>query len=152
MTEFPDEREASPWTPPQQPIAGSYPPVSQPYPPGPQFGGTPPPWPQPYSGFPPSPPRRRNGLAIASLVLGIVALLLSWVPGLGVVLGIFAVVTGVQARGRVKRGEADNKGAPVAGLVLAIVAIIISGVLLAGVVSYENCIEHAQGRYEYGQC
>jgi hypothetical protein len=164
MTESPDELsrksetaagapEASPWTPPQQLIADGYRSLF-PYPPAPYPGGYPPP--QPYFGFAPPPPLPRNDLGIGSLVLGIIALLLSWLPFGGLILGICAVATGVAARKRVKRGEADNNRVTVAGIVLGTVAIIIGGVIsmlmLYLLISYEECIAHAHSRYEYGQC
>jgi Domain of unknown function (DUF4190) len=131
MTEFHDQ----PPLPPQQPIADGYPP------------------PQPYPG---SPPPRRNGLGTASVVLGIVAVLLSWVPVVGLVLGVWAVATGVPARKRVKRREADNDLSALAGVVLGILAIVIDAALLIwmfyAMISYQTCIGHATGRYEYSRC
>ncbi len=129
--------QAQPWTPPRQPDAGGYPP------------------PQPYFGF--APPRSsRNGLSTGSLVLGIVALLASWIPFGGLILGVCALAIGVAAGRRVKRGEADNSGAAIAGIVLGIVATIIGGLTsifaVYLIVRYQYCITHATNRYEYGQC
>jgi cytochrome c oxidase assembly factor CtaG len=45
--------------------------------------------------------------------------------GLGIILGICAVVMGSYARIRVRRGEANNNGVAVAGIVLGIVAIVV---------------------------
>ncbi|MBV8929624.1 MAG: DUF4190 domain-containing protein, partial [Mycobacteriaceae bacterium] len=89
-----------------------------PYAPG---QGYPPPPPQPYAGYsgysgPPVGPR--NGLGIASLVIAIIALVTCASVVLGVILGIVAVVIGFAARGRVKRGEANNGGIAIAGIVL----------------------------------
>jgi hypothetical protein len=77
------------------------------------------------------PPQRRNGLGTAALVLGILALLLSWTIVGGVVLGLAAVVLGVLGRGRVKRREADNGGSAVAGIVLGLVGLVIAIGLVA---------------------
>jgi Domain of unknown function (DUF4190) len=131
--------------------------MSHPNPAAPDPEGYTPPSQQPYFGFNPPPPRPRNELGTASLVFGIIAFVFSWVPlGLGVILGICAVVTGVAARKRVKRGEADNNGATIAGIALGIVAIIIGGlittVILYGILHYQLCIGGAHNRAEYAQC
>jgi hypothetical protein len=117
----------------------------------------------PYFGSTPTPPRPRNGLGIASLVLGIIAFLFSWVPwlplGWGVALGTYAVVTGAAARKLIKRGEANNNRATIAGIALGIIAIIIgllisivTIVLLYGIERHQLCIAGAHTRYELLQC
>lgn len=64
----------------------------------------------------------RNQLGVISVALGATALASCWLL-VGVPLGIAAVVTGDLARGRVKRGEANNPRAAVAGMLLGGVAI-----------------------------
>jgi len=106
--------------PPPQPAppAQSYPP-----PPLPPSGSTPPPYPPPPYPPPPSSPRspyptapyqavRTSGLAIASMVLGIV-----WIFWLGSVL---AVIFGHVALSQIKRsmGALGGRGMAIAGLVL----------------------------------
>ncbi|MET0800991.1 MAG: DUF4190 domain-containing protein [Actinomycetota bacterium] len=75
-----------------------------------------------------------NGPAIAALVLGIVGVVFSTVPGVGLILGILAVVL---ARVGLRRASenASGKGLAVAGLVLGIVATFVG--LLAVVVFNE---------------
>jgi hypothetical protein len=81
----------------------------------------------------------RNGLGVAALVVGIVALLsvcLGIVPFLGVltaVIAIAGIVLGVLGRKRAKRGEATNGGAALAGLVLSVIALLLG---IAGVVAW----------------
>jgi hypothetical protein len=160
MTEPPDKSsdmpetptrpsEASPWTPPAQPSAGGYAPHYDPPLPGP--GGYPP----PHPGFS-SMPGPRNGLGVASLVLGLVAFALSWFFCVGFILGIGALATGIAGRGRVKRGEASNNGAAVAGILLGIFAIVIAiiiGVLVFAILAgHQDCLDRARGRAEYAQC
>jgi len=135
--------------------------------PGEDAGGYRPPWPHPQMpgpgypqpplyafGGPPAAPR--NEFGTTSLVLGVIALLASWVPFGGLILGICALATGVAARARAKRGEATNAGTATAGMVLGIVATIIGAVItlwmLYTIISYQECIGHAVGRYEYSQC
>ncbi|GAA2961282.1 MULTISPECIES: DUF4352 domain-containing protein [Streptomyces] len=91
--------------------------------------------PQPHSQPPYAPAHApgarpaRNGLGIAALVLGIIGSvsglipLLFWLAG---ILGLIALILGLSGRGRVKRGEATNKGVTTFGAVLGLVALILS--------------------------
>jgi len=69
------------------------------------------------------PDRPQNQFGVASLILGIVGLITCWAL-IGTFFGIAAVVTGDIARGRVKRGEANNPRTALAGIVLGAVAIV----------------------------
>ncbi|ORW26928.1 hypothetical protein AWB91_04120 [Mycobacterium paraense] len=64
----------------------------------------------------------RNEVGVASLLVGLVALLTCWLL-IGVPLGIAAVITGDVARRRVQRGEANNPRIALAGMVLGAVSI-----------------------------
>jgi hypothetical protein len=65
----------------------------------------------------------RNQFGVASLLLGVVALITCWLL-VGVPFGIAAVVVGDIGRRRVKRGEANNPRIALAGIVLGAVAIV----------------------------
>ena len=84
---------------------------------------------QQYPPFqPPAPPKKGSGLAIASMVLGIIALLLSWVPIVNNVAAVLAVVglgLGIPALLRARRGAAGGKGLAITGLVTSIVALVL---------------------------
>lgn len=82
-----------------------------------------------YGGGPPTSPK--NGLGIAALIFGILALLTCWLPVVGFVLGLLAIILGVLGRGRAKRGQATNQGSATAGLVLGILSLIVN-VLITG--------------------
>ena len=75
-----------------------------------------------YGGQPSSP---RNGLGIASLVLGILAVLGFFfvVPAL---LGIVAIILGVVAGGKARRGEAGGEGLAKTGMILGIAGVALS--------------------------
>jgi Domain of unknown function (DUF4190) len=79
-----------------------------------------------YGGYP-QPQTRSNGLAVASLVCGIIGLLI-----FGVVLGPLAVVFGAIGLSRANQG-ASGKGMAIAGLVLGAVATILAIVLLVAI-------------------
>lgn len=108
---------------PQQP----YP--QQPYQHGPGYGAP--------GNYPPPPPPQApsNGLGTTALVLGVLAILLAFVPILGFVsypLAILGIVFGLVGLRRVSRHVATNRGVALAGLitsVLGFVLVIISTVL-----------------------
>jgi hypothetical protein len=84
---------------------------------------------QPYAPVPPyDPPKKGSGLAIASMVLGIIALTLSWVPIINNVAAILAVVglgLGVPALLRARRGTHGGKGLAITGLVTSVLALVL---------------------------
>lgn len=85
--------------------------------------------PQPQYAPPQPAPSKPAGLAITALVTGIVAFVLWWVPVLGVIVGIVAVVFGVLAL--VKK---QSKGFGLTGLILGalgLVAALILSIVLA---------------------
>jgi hypothetical protein len=120
-----DRRENTEGTPqPAQPYM-----YQHPYQPGPYPGGYPLP-PPPYYSHPAPPTGPRNGLGSTSLVLAIIALLGVWSVVVGIVLGVAAVIIGFLARGRVKRGTADNGGVAIAGIALGTMAVIVGVVFI----------------------
>ena len=119
------------------PAAPGYQPA-QPYPPtvgGPQpgYAGGPAGYPAAYSAGVYAPgamtygayPAPRNGLGTAALVLGIIGVVLCWIPFTGWALNILAVIFGAIGRKRAINGEANNKSSAVAGLVLGVVGLAV---------------------------
>lgn len=78
-----------------------------------------------------------NGPATASMVLGILGVALLWVPVVGFVLAILAVVFGGLGLSKANAGG-GNKGQAIAGLVLGAAGIILPMLLLATVFSVGN--------------
>ncbi len=79
------------------------------------------------------PPQGRplgSGLAIASLVLGILAVVTFWTYVGGILLGLIAIVLGVIALGRVRRGRAAGRGMAIAGVVLGTLGLLFSAALI----------------------
>lgn len=137
-TPDPTARYASP-PPPQYPAQYPYPqypgdPTAQePYPqpygaPYPPYGGPyPPPGPYPYA-----PPRPTNGMAVASLVLGIL-----WLYWIG---SILALIFGYVARQQIRERGEGGDGMAVAGIVLGwigvgVMAVFVVIFVLAGLSS-----------------
>lgn len=84
----------------------------------------------------------RNGLGTAALVLGIIGVVLSWIPGTGWALNILAIIFGAVGINRAKRGQATNKSSALAGLILGVIGltvwIVILVVFLAAWGSYSS--------------
>ena len=78
--------------------------------------------PPPMPVMPPQAPPT-NGLAIASLVCGILAVLLFFTIVFPIILGILAVIFGAIGIGNANKGG-GNKGLAIAGLVCGIVGIV----------------------------
>ncbi len=51
----------------------------------------------------------------------------------GILLGLLAIVAGVLALLKVKRGQATNRGVALAGLIFGVVGLLLAGLFLAGV-------------------
>ena len=85
-----------------------------------------------------------SGLAITSMVLGIVGILgslfscccgvLAAAPG--VVLGIAAVITGIIALNKVKDGSGEGKGMAMAGVICGAVSILLGIVLIVVIFAF----------------
>jgi hypothetical protein len=113
---------------PQQPYQ------QQPYQQGPGYGTA--------GHYPPPPPQTpSNGLGITALVLGVLAILLAFVPILGFAsypLAILGIVFGVVGLRRVSRRVATNRGVALAGLITSVIGfvlVIISTVLYVGAIN-----------------
>ncbi|MGA9493317.1 MAG: DUF4190 domain-containing protein [Mycobacterium sp.] len=112
-----------------------------------------------YAGYPPERAAPRNGLGIASLVLAVIGLVCVATVFAPIALGIAAVIIGVIAHRRVKRGTADNGGVAIAGIVLGALAIVVGLAFIAiwttvwkdvGGGDYIDCMQKA-GTAKFGQ-
>ncbi|MHA6625631.1 DUF4190 domain-containing protein [Pseudonocardia sichuanensis] len=90
-----------------------------------------------------APPAPRNGLGLAAMILGIVALpftltgLTAWIS---IILGLIAVPLALAGLGRVRKGRATNKGVTIAGLVLGVLAVVAG---IASTVATINAVGEA---------
>jgi hypothetical protein len=82
---------------------------------------------------PPAPPANhsappRNGLGTAGFVLGLIGLVFSLIPLVGVVawpLVILGLIFSLIGLGRTRSGQANNKGITIAGVVLSVIGLVI---------------------------
>lgn len=80
--------------------------------------------------YPPAPPKT-NGKSIASLVLGILSVM---IPYGGFLLGILAIIFSSLSFKDIKRKNEQGKGLAVAGLVCGIVGTVLWGIIILIVV------------------
>jgi hypothetical protein len=79
-------------------------------------------------------PRGNDGMALAAMIIGILSLLIAWIPFIGIlgtIGGIVALVLGFVGRGRIKKSGAGGNGMAITGIATGAVAIVLS-VLITG--------------------
>lgn len=83
-----------------------------------------------------------NGLATAGFVLGLLGLLVSWIPVLnivGIILGILGAILAAVGLVKSKRAGA-GKGLAIAGLILGVLAVIVAIVIN---IAFVNAVDDA---------
>ncbi len=91
--------------------------------------------PQAYGMYTPAGPSKV--LAILSLVLGVVGLMLGWIPIIGLVFAFIALVgliMGIVALVQIRKGLAAGRGLAIGGIATSALAIIVSIVVFVGTV------------------
>jgi hypothetical protein len=109
-------------------------------------------------------------MALAAMIVGILSLLIAWIPFIGIlgtIGGIVALVLGFVGRGRIKKTGAGGNGMAITGIATGAIAIALS-VLITGFFfvagdgffaefgSYIECVEETgdeagcQRRFEEG--
>jgi hypothetical protein len=112
----PGQQPVNPAYPPSAPQYAVQPYAAQPYPGyGPQPG---------YGAYPGYQPLVTSGMAVGGMVVGIVALVLFWVPFVDLVLGFLAIGLSWGGMVQADRPGYTGKGMGIAGLVCGIIAVI----------------------------
>ncbi|MFF8379168.1 DUF4190 domain-containing protein [Streptomyces sp. NPDC015661] len=75
-----------------------------------------------------------NGMGTTAMVLGIIAVAGFCMYGLGVILGVLALIFGIIGLKKVGRGEATNRGMAIAGIVLGSIGTLVSAVFLGFII------------------
>jgi hypothetical protein len=104
-----------------------------------QGGGQPPAWGQqpgpagqPAWGSSAPVAGRNDGMALAALIIGILSLLIAWIPVVGILAaigGLIALILGFVARGRIKRNATGGNGMAMTGIVTGAIALVVGIVL-----------------------
>ena len=95
--------------------------------------------------------KKGNPLGLAAMILGIIAVVLAFIPcigWLGFIPGLLGVIFGAISLKKANAGEVDNKGMSITGLVCGLVAVIIlifQLVIFAGAVA---AVDDAVGDYD----
>ena len=94
----------------------------------------------------------RNGLGVASLSAGVIAVFVGfWIwPFGGLILGTVAVILGLVGRSRVKRSQANNGGVAAAGIVLGVVVLIMVVRYFAGFINSADLPRYIECRNNAG--
>ncbi len=86
-------------------------------------------------GYAPAGPKS-SGLAVASMVLGIISIVLFCAPYLSFPCAVVALVLGAVARSKISRGEASGSGMAKAGIICGIIALVLTSLLYIGLLSF----------------
>ena len=73
-------------------------------------------------------PQKKSGLGIASLVLGIIAIVGSWIPilnNISFLLAIIGLILGIVGIFSIRKGKVGGKGLTIAAVVINVIAIVI---------------------------
>ncbi|GAA5111269.1 MmpS family transport accessory protein [Haloechinothrix salitolerans] len=109
----------------------------------------------PYPSHPPAPPAQpprpanRNGLGTAGFVLGLIGLIFSVIPVVGVIawpLVILGLIFGILGVLRVNKGEASNKGLAIAAVVVSAVGLVICILWVAAFGKAANDVQEEANR------
>ena len=91
-------------------------------------------YPDPYS-YPPQPPQNGgvSALAVVSLVLGIMALIISLFPILNIgslIFGVAGIILAIIGLRGIKQGKNSGKGIAIAGIVVSSIAVVVAAAIL----------------------
>ncbi|HEX3027439.1 MAG TPA: DUF4190 domain-containing protein [Clostridia bacterium] len=105
---------------------------------------------QPYYGYTPyrqyPPEQSYSGLAIASMILGILSLPLFCFYGSGVITAILSIIFGFVAKSKISTGASKGFGMAITGIVLGIVTLTI-GIIVVLLISLSLISLSGMGNY-----
>lgn len=113
--------------------------------------GTPPPPGYPYNnGMGRQRKRNNNTMAMASLVLGILSVLLCCCGGFGIILGAIGIVLAILSRGRepMETSAKAGMGLSIGGIVLGIIVLVMAFAVIGNNEFRYDLYQRSQGNYE----
>lgn len=83
---------------------------------------------------------KKNGLATAALVLGILSIALFWLSVVGVICGILAIIFAIVAKNKIKQDPdlAHTAGKAKGGLIMGIIGVVLWLVMLIIAIMFLN--------------
>lgn len=96
----------------------------------------------PLSGYPVPPQKTANGMGVTALILGIIAILVAFIPFVGIlsfILGIGAVILGIFGM----RKKDRPRGTAIAGLVLGGLSLIIAAIVTTFTATVVGAVDEA---------
>tara|TARA_R100000951_G_C2593969_1_gene166002 strand:+ start:525 stop:884 length:360 start_codon:yes stop_codon:yes gene_type:complete len=92
---------------------------------------------------------KSNGMATASLVLGIVSVVLSWIWIVGILAGILAIILAVVAKKKVKQDpNMGGNGAATGGLITGIIGTLISAIIVILALMFVSAVAGSADEFE----
>ena len=90
-------------------------------------------------------PPKSQGLAITSMILGILSIVTFCIVYLSIPLGLTAVILALVARPKIARGEAGGRGMATAGLITGAIGLLLAiAILIAGAVFGTKLVNWAE--------
>lgn len=102
----------------------------------------------------PATPTGSDGMAVTSMILGLLAVAISWIPFLGILgalAGIVAIVLGPIAMKRIKTSGRGGRGMAITGLVTGIVSVVLAILVTVGMFTFFRSIGWGPFQ-EYAEC
>jgi hypothetical protein len=91
-------------------------------------------------------------MAVASLVLGLVAILFCWIPWIGILAGVIALILGIIRLLKMKKSEEKKgKGMSIAGIITGVIGLAISVIILIIAVTTANVFINSVNDYSNKQ-
>ncbi len=86
--------------------------------------------------------QKKNGLALASMILGIIAIVLGIFGWLGIIVGIVAVILAVVAKNQIKADPsmAGSAGQAKGGLIMGIIGIVLGIIMIVLAIMFVNAV------------
>ncbi|MDG1333528.1 MAG: DUF4190 domain-containing protein [Crocinitomicaceae bacterium] len=85
---------------------------------------------------------KKNGMATAAMVLGIISLALFWTGWIGLLVGIVAIILAVVAKNQIKADPsmAGSEGQAKGGLIMGIIGVVLALVMIIIAVLFVNAV------------
>jgi heme/copper-type cytochrome/quinol oxidase subunit 2 len=92
---------------------------------------------------------KSNGMATASLVLGIISVVLCFIWFIGIITGILAIILAVVAKKKIKQdANLGGNGAATGGLITGIIGTLISAIIVILALMFVSAVAGGASEFE----